>query len=371
MSIEYKICKRCVMDSSDPAIVFDENGYCNYCNEALRQKETTYFPNELGEQKLKEMIEKIKEQSKDKKYDCLMGISGGLDSSYLAYLGHKWGLRILAVHIDDGFDTQISKDNIKKLLSACRFDLEIVKPDAEQFNDLTVSYFKANVPDVAIPQDNVLFAYLYKYAKEYNIGFFLSGGNFALESILQTGNSWNAYDLVNLKDIHFKFGTKGIDKLLFMSDYTKFKNKFLLNIKTYRPLNYIDYNRDRALKELNEFCGFEYYGSKHLENDLTKFIQQYWFYERYNVDKRKSHLSSMIISNQMSREEALLELSKPLYDKDDMQKTKNEILKKLGITNEEFDSILKEKPKQHYDYATDWFIVYTRKFFSRLLKLLK
>lgn len=371
MSLEYKICNRCVMDSSDPNIVFDENGNCNYCTNALKQKEVVYFPNEAGQEKLGSMIKQIKARSKNKKYDCLMGISGGLDSSYLAYLGYKWGLRILAVHVDDGFDTQISQENIKKLVKACNIDLKVIKPDAKQFNDLTAAYIRANVPNLAIPQDNILFACLYKYAKEYDLSFFLSGGNFALECILQDGNSWSAYDLVNLKDIHHKFGKEKIDKLIFMSDYTKFINKIILNIQTYRPLNYIDYNRDKALRELNEFCGFEYYGSKHLENNLTKFIQQYWFYERYNADKRKSHLSSMIISDQMTRDDALSELAKPMYDKEDMEKTKTEILNVLGVSADEFEQILSETPKQHDDYKIDNFNIVIRKFFGKIINILK
>lgn len=227
------------------------------------------------------------------------------------------------------------------------------KPDPTQFNDLTAAYIRANVPDLAIPQDNILFASLYNYARRDRIKYFLSGGNFALESILQTGNTFTAYDVVNIKDIHKKFGFQPINKLSFISNYRKFWDKMFLGIRTYRPLNYIDYNRDRALKELYEFCEFEYYGSKHLENTLTKFIQQYWFYERYKVDKRRSHFSSMIVSGQITREIALKELEKPMYDADDMERTKIYVLDKLGITKKEFENILSKSPKQHTDYKID------------------
>ena len=149
---KYRICTRCVMDNaSDDTIVFDEHGCCNYCTTELKRKDSVYFPNERGQQKLEAMLLEIKQNSKNKPYDCLMGISGGLDSSYLAYLGYKWGLRILAVHIDDGFDTDVSKSNIKKLCNACEIDLRIEKPDPLQFNDLTAAYIRANVPNVAIP----------------------------------------------------------------------------------------------------------------------------------------------------------------------------------------------------------------------------
>lgn len=353
--INYQICTRCVMDNAhDDTITFDENGYCNYCSEALSRKETVYFPNEEGTKKLQVMLSEIKMRSKNKPYDCLMGISGGLDSSYLAYLGHKWGLRILAVHVDDGFDTEISKSNIKKLCESCNIELKIETPDPVQFNDLTAAYIRARVPNIAIPQDNILFAALYKYARKYKVKYFLSGGNFALESILQRGNTFTAYDVVNIKAIHKKFGKKPINKLKFLSNYEKFFDTVFLGIKTYRPLNYINYNREVALSELYNYCGFEYYGSKHLENNLTRFIQQYWFYERYHVDKRRSHLSSMIVSDQITREEAISELQKPIYDENDMRKTVEFILSKLNISEDEFNEILLDKPKQHFDYKIDY-----------------
>ena len=351
---EYQICSRCVMDNtSDDTITFDENGYCNYCTKELERKNSVYFPNQEGQKRLEAMLLEIKQNSKNKPYDCLMGISGGLDSSYLAYLGYKWRLRILAVHIDDGFDTDISKSNIKKLCKTCNIDLKIEKPDPVQFNDLTAAYIRANVPNIAIPQDNILFAYLYYYARMYKLRYFLSGGNFALECILQSGNTFTAYDVVNIKDIHKKFGKQPMNKLKLLSNYRKFFDMMFLNIKTYRPLNYVDYNRDKALKALYDFCGFEYYGNKHCENVLTQFIQQYWFYKRFGVDKRRSHLSSMIVSGQITRDVALKELEKPIYDAEDMDNTKAYVLDKLGITQKEFENILSESPKQHTDYKTD------------------
>ncbi len=233
-----------------------------------------------------------------------MGISGGLDSSYLAYLGYKWGLRILAVHIDDGYDTEISKSNIKKLCDAAHVDLKTIVPDASQFNELTLAYMKAGVPNLAVPQDIILLAFLYDTVKESGVKYFLSGGNFALESILQQGNTFNAMDTVNIKDIFKRFGRDSIDKLKFISSYRKYCYMRTGKIAEYRPLNYIDYNRERAFKELEEFCGFEYYGRKHLENILTAFIQLYWLPKKFGVDKRSSHMSSMIVSGQMTREEA-------------------------------------------------------------------
>ncbi|MCI8375914.1 MAG: N-acetyl sugar amidotransferase [Lachnospiraceae bacterium] len=359
-----RVCKRCVMDnSSDKSITFDENGFCNYCTKALSEINTTvYFPNETGKRKLEEMISKVKKENKDKPYDCIMGLSGGLDSSYLAYLGYTWGLRILAVHIDDGYDTEISKENIRKLCEKAQIEMRTVKPDPEQFNALTLAYMRAGVPNLAVPQDNILFAFLYDTVVKEKLKYFLTGGNFALECILQKDHVFNAMDTVNIYDIQRKFGTKPIDKLKFISSYKKYMNIRLGKAVTLRPLNYIDYNRDRAFRELYDFCGFEYYGSKHLENILTAFVQLYWFPKKFGVDKRTSHLSSMIASGQMTREKALEELKKSPYDEKMMERYIEILKNNLGISDEQFDQIMKEPAHEHEDYRTDKLSVVLRKF---------
>lgn len=362
----FQRCTRCVMDnSSDDTIVFGENGYCNYCTKAYGRINTTdFFPGELGAQKLETLIKEIKVSGKGKKYDCVMGISGGLDSSYLAYLGHKWGLRILAVHIDDGFDTEISKENIRKLVAACNIDMITIKPDAVQFNALTKAYMKAGVPNLAVPQDNVLFAFLYEAVRKNHISYFLSGGNFALECILQQGNTHDAFDVRNIRAIHRRFGDKPINKLKFISSYRKFYDAKIAGLKTIRPLNFIDYNRDRAFQELYDFCGFEYYGRKHLENILTAFVQLYWMPKKFGVDKRTSHLSSMIVSGQLSRDAALIELEKPLYDSKLMEKYITIIKDRLNISDAEFDAIMAAPPHQHEEYGVDRLAPIIRKIIS-------
>jgi N-acetyl sugar amidotransferase len=340
-------------NKSDETITFDSNGYCNYCTEALSQIGKVYFPNEEGERRLQELVTRLKRENKEKQFDCIMGISGGLDSSYLAYLGSaKWGLRILALHVDDGYDTEISKRNIKNLCETANIKLVTIKPDAKQFNELTRAYMLAGVPNLAAPQDNVLFACIYKFMKEQGIRTFLSGGNFALECILQRGNTHDAYDVRNIKEINRIYGRNKIDKLPLLTNLQRDIDAAVLKIESPRPLNYVNYNRELALKELNEFCGFEYYGSKHLENTLTKFIQVYWFYHKFNVDKRTSHLSSMIVSEQMSRDEAIKLMQEPLYDEKEMMKEIDYILKCIDLSRDEFEVLLKDSPKQHTDYKT-------------------
>ena len=350
----YQRCKRCVMDNkSDDTIYFDNNGYCNYCTEALSKMKTVYFPNEEGANLLNKLLTRIKAEGKNKKYDCIMGLSGGLDSSYLAYLGYKWGLRVLAVHIDDGYDTVISKSNLEKLIKKTGFDYEVIKPDSQQFNGLTLAYMRAGVPNIAVPQDNILFAFLYKKMRENGIKYFLSGGNFALESILQKGNSYKNVDTVNIKAINKRFGSENIDKLEFISSVKQYWDKKIQHIESPRPLNYIDYNREDAFKELEEFCGFQYYGSKHLENVLTAFTQLYWLPTKFGVDKRTSHLSSMIVSGQITRDKALEELSKPLYDERIMDNYISIIKSKLHLTDKEFYNIMSSPVHSHKDYKTE------------------
>lgn len=347
-------CKRCVMDNiTEPGISFDSNGFCNFCSSSINNSEKIYFPNEEGKQKLDTIISEIKNDGKGKKYDCVIGVSGGLDSSYLLYLGYKFGLRVLAVHIDDGFDTEISKNNIRKLIEKTGFDMVTVVPDAKQFADLTKAYMKAGVANLAAPQDNILFACLYKEVKKYNIGYFLSGLNFALENISPVSQTHNAYDTTNIFDINKKNGNADISKLDFISTVQQAMISRRYGIKRPRLLDLIDYNRKRAFDELAEFCGFEYYGRKHLENILTAFIQLYWFPKKFNMDKRVHHLSSMIISGQMTRDEAMTELAEPLYDEEQMNKYIQIIKEKIGITDEEYDEIMRAESHSHKDYKTE------------------
>lgn len=352
--MSYNICKRCVMDNkSDKTIHFDEKGYCNYCNETIFSMPKRYFPNTEGKRKLDYLMEKLKKEGKGNKYDCIMGLSGGLDSSYLAYIGHKYNLRILALHVDDGFDSDIAVDNIKKIVEACGIDLIFEHPNKDQFYELTKAFLKASVPNVAIPQDNLIFAYLYKYAKQYNIKNFLSGGNFAMESILERGNTHSAFDEKHIVDINNLYGTLPIDKLQITSSFKrKIGDKILYRINEIKPLDYIEYNKDQAINELKEFCGYNYYGGKHYESIFTVFTQKYYLPNKFNVDKRKSHLSSLIVSGQLNREQALEELKKPLYEEDEIELCIDNILNIIKMTKEEFTTIMTSKPKLHSDYKT-------------------
>lgn len=341
-------------NSSDSTIVFDEHGHCNYCKSALSYRGRKYFPN--GDVQLKAIVERIKKESKGKRYDCTLGLSGGLDSSYVLYIGARLGLRMLAVHIDDGLDTDIAKHNVDKLCRTANVDIEYIHPDREQYADLTLSFFKAGLQGVAIPQDNILIRALREYTRKFDVKYLLSGSNFALESILEHSAGVSAKDRCHILNVHKLFGTKSIDKLQLESITGYYLSRVLSPVKTVLPLNYIDYNKDRAFQELHEFSGFEYYGGKHHENVLTRFMQGYYLPVKYGMDKRKSHLSSLIMAGQLSRDEALLELDKPTYESPEIQEADTNLLAEyFGLSRQEFEKILDIPAKQHSDYKMSIF----------------
>jgi N-acetyl sugar amidotransferase len=352
-NIEIKVCSRCVMDNlNDPSIKFESDGTCNYCNDSLKARNLVYFPNEEGKKRLDIMINNIKHDCIDRQYDCMMGISGGLDSAYTAYLGHKYGLRVLLLHIDDGFDAPVSTENIKKISDTYDFDLIIEKPDQNQFNDLVRSFILAGVPDIALLQDSILFSILYRVAVKYKIRYFLSGFNFALESITQSGMDYT--DRVHIRDIHKKFGRIPFDGKLKLFSILDKRIKYGLfhRIHSLKPLDYIDFNAKNALKELEESCGFKDYGCKHCESILTKFLQVYYLPEKFSIDKRKSHLSSMIVSGQITRDEAIKSLSLPLYDEKSILSDIDFVLNRLELSRSEFDTIMAAPNRKHSEYRT-------------------
>lgn len=348
--MKYQICNRCVMDNvGDPDIRFDENNLCNYCNRAESLLSTLWYP-EKDRKRLGQLVEKLKLEGKGKAYDALIGISGGLDSSYIAYIMSSYGLRLLAVHIDDGLDTDIATRNIRALCEHCGITLRTVCPDAEQYYALTKAYFLAGVPELAVPQDNLIFTYLYDCATENDIKYFISGSNLALESILQKGYMISPRDLKNIMDIQRNFGTKPIDKLRLMSDRKWNALEKSAHFEVLKPLNLIEYDRNGAIEEMRAAFGFEYYGRKHYESHLTRFMQTYYLNKKFGIDKRKSHYSSMIMSGQLTREQALELLKEPLYIESELEEDIIILCDKLGFTREEFDALMEQPGVPHTRY---------------------
>ena len=348
---EYQICKRCVMDTNgDPDITFDKNGCCNYCTKALRLQGEVPVPGDLS--RVEALFTRIKAEYKDAPYDCLIGVSGGLDSSYIIYLGHKFGLRMLGVHIDDGLDTDVAQKNIQALCKKAGLDLRNIKPESEQYRDLTLSFFKASIPTLAIPQDNLILAALTDATKEYDLKYLLHGSNFAMESILQSGNSYTAADSTHIRAIQKQFSGKPIDKLRLTDTFeNSVLKRFRRDVIRVKPLDMIDYRFDTAVQELRDFCGYEYYGAKHHESILTRFMQCWYLPEKFGVDKRKSHLSSLIVSGQITREEALARLALPKYPSEELKEADfNALAAFLGLTRQEFDILISQPARSHDEF---------------------
>lgn len=349
----YQQCKRCLMDNrSDKTIQFDQNGYCNYCTDIIKRKPLEYFPNAEGKKLLDSMMSEIKGSCKDDEYDCLVGVSGGIDSSYILYKGHQYGLRMLAVHIDDGLDNPIAVENLDKLIKATGTKLVNISPDRKEYSDMLYSLFKASVPNLAIVQDNLILKSLQDYAESKEIKYMLDGANFAHESILERGESVNPCDVKYILGIQRKFGKIKIEKLEFISMTDRYiRRHSKKRVKHIRPLNFMEYDVGKAIKELEEFCGFQYYGGKHYESILTRFMQCYYLPEKFGIDKRKSHYSSLIMSGQMTRKEGLKKLEKPLYPNPKMlEEDKKFLAEYMGISIEELDRCIALEPKKERGY---------------------
>ena len=353
---DYKRCTVCVMDNQgDATITFDKNGQCKYCQQAASLVKN--LPEPGDDSKLKAVFDQIKLECKDQQYDCLIGVSGGLDSSYIVYLGHKYGLRMLGFHLDDGLDTPIAKENIRKLCEKTGLTLINMKPDREQYSDLTLSFLKASLPDLAVPQDNMILAAQMDAIQKYKMKYLLHGVNLSMESITFAGTSVSALDLTHIQAIQKQFSGKPINKLRLTNYFENIlKRKLNKNISVIKPLNMIDYRMDTAIQELQDFCGYEYYGGKHHESVLCRFMQCWYLPEKFGVDKRKSHFSSLIVSKQMTRNEALEALERSGYPNQELLEADcNTLAAFFGISREEFDRLVAQPPRNHGEYPQSFF----------------
>ncbi|MDF2456598.1 MAG: ExsB family protein [Cytophagaceae bacterium] len=349
----YQMCIKTVMDTTDPSITFDEQGICNYWYEyfANAKKELS---KEDGLAYHESILKKIREKGKGKKYDCVIGLSGGADSSYLAYMAREWGLNPLLVHFDNGFNTATAVSNIEQIVKQLGFDLHTFVMDWEEFKDIQRSYFYASVLDLEIPNDHMIFASLYKVANDFDIKYIILGFNNSTEAILP--EKWRylgKLDLVNLKTIQKRFGKKPIKHMPKLGIWQFTYYMVLKGIKQYSALNFIGYDKEKAKEILTKELGWKDYGGKHHESVFTRFYQGYILPKKFNIDKRKAHLSTLICSGQMTREEALEELSKPTYDPQLQEEDKVYIAKKLGFSTEEFERLLTLPNVDHEVYGTD------------------
>ncbi|NOX51074.1 MAG: N-acetyl sugar amidotransferase, partial [Gammaproteobacteria bacterium] len=356
---DYAICARCVADTiADPEITFNSAGVCRYC--ALH--DALAYDRKDGLVSFEQVAQQVRASGEGKEYDCLIGLSGGVDSSYVTHLAHINNLRPLVVHFDNGWNSELAVDNIKRILNVTKFDLHTLVVNWAEFVDIQRSFFKASVVDIEIVTDHAITATMMNLAREFDIKYILSGSNQATESGMPSSWSWRKQDWVNIRAIHCKFGSEKIKTFpqygTFRMFYDRFFGRRLMSIPI---LDHIEYRKDEAVKTLVEKYGWRAYGGKHYESVFTKFYQAYVLPTKFHIDKRKSHLSSLIRNGEMSREEAMDELRIPLYSEQELQLERAFVLKKLEFGEDEFAQIMRAPSKLHTDFRSD----------ESLLKLLR
>lgn len=365
----YRQCSLSVMDNiADPDITFEKNGICNYYHDYKIAEQRMVFKGSEGAAKLSDSISRIRRRAKAGDYDCVLGLSGGADSTYLAYLAKREGLKPLIVHFDYGWNSEIAVKNVENAVNRLNFDLYTYVMDWPEFKDLLRSYFLASVLDLDVPADHMIFGALFKVAKKYNIKTMLSGHNVVTEHVLPRTWNYNKFDIVNLRNIHRKFGTKPLRNLPALGLWQTAYYQLVLNIESVQLLNYVDYNKSEVKKIIQKEVGWTDYGGKHHESVFTRFYQGYILPEKFHIDKRKAHLSNLIFSGQLTREEALQDLKKPAYDADLQKEDKIFVAKKLDFSPSEFKAVLQRPNVSHEFYGTD---KNQRRLYFKLMRSLK
>jgi N-acetyl sugar amidotransferase len=308
---------------------------------------------EAGLKKLNDAIATIKKEGAGKKYDCILGLSGGADSTYLAWLAKQHGLNPLIVHFDYGWNSELAISNIENTIKILKFDLYTYVMDWPEFKDLLRAYFKASVLDLDVPADHMIFGALYKTANKYGIKTILSGNNVQTEHTLPRTWNYNKFDIVNLKNIHKKYGAGTLKHLPALGLWHQAWYQLVKNIRSVQLLNYIDYNKKTVKDIISKELNWRDYGGKHHESIFTRFYQGYILPAKFHIDKRKAHLSTLIFSGQITKKMALEELAQPTYDKRLQQDDKEYVAKKLGFSLEEFEAVLAQPNRKHEEFGTD------------------
>lgn len=351
MEREYRICSRCIMDTTDPEIVLDEQGVCNHCHDYDRQIRQRVITGEAGRRRVEQLASQIREAGAGQAYDCLIGVSGGVDSTYVAYVAKKQlGLRPLAVHMDNGWDSELAVKNIEEVLKRLDIDLYTHVLNWEEFRDLQLAFLKASTPDSEIPSDHAIWAVLGNMAEKLKVRYILSGFNVRTESHLPRAWSQGHFDWKYIRSVFKLFG-KGTLRSFPHQGWFKYYKR-LLTLRRVDILNYLDYNKQEAMQLLETELGWKYYGGKHHESIYTRFYQGHLLPRKFGYDKRRSHLSSQICSGEISREAALEEIRKPAYPPSVQEEDREYVAKKLGVTDIEFDAIMDLPRRSYWDYPS-------------------
>lgn len=344
---KFKVCTKCIYDERVPSINFDSNGVCNYCHQLEKLKEEYGTGNKKGEEKFVQIIEQIKKDGKGKKYDCIIGVSGGTDSSYMLYLTKIWGLRPLAVHYDNTWNSAIATENIRKVLATLDIDLYTHVTDNKESDDLFKAFFHADVAGLDATTDLALAEVMYRAAWKYKVKYVLEGHSFMEEGITPMGS--NYFDGKFIKSIHKLFGKKKMQSYPLMT-----LSRFLFwivfaRIQKIRPFWYIDYNKNDAKRFLEKEYDWKYYGGHHLENRITSFAHSIYLPQKFNMDLRNNTLSALVRNGKMSREDAWNEYNTPPHIEKDLVEY---FKKRLDLSDEEYEKIMVRNPKSWQEYPT-------------------
>ncbi len=360
-AIKLQVCTNCVMDTTDSMIVFDEEGICDHCNTFYKKIQPNWHTDERGQQALQALVNNIQRAGHGKDFDCIIGMSGGIDSSYLTYIAkEQLGLRPLVFHVDAGWNSQEAVNNIEKLVDQLGLDLYTEVIDWEEMRDLQLAFFKSGVPHIDTPQDHAFFAMMYKFAEQYDVKYILIGANLSTECI-RNPIEWMYYqsDSIQLRDIHRKFGARPLVTFPITSILRhKIYLPYLKGIRVVRPLNDLPYIKKDAMQLLVERFGWQPYPQKHFESRFTRFYEGYWLPKKFGYDTRKVQFSSLIVTGQMTREQALAQLQNPPYDEATIHQDFEYVATKLGISVTELQSYLDAPNKTYRDYRSqEW--IYT------------
>ena len=347
---EYRMCARCIMDTTDPEIIFDDQGICNHCHQYDRRAKDELFEPGDRQRRMDALVQNIQHSGKGKEYDCILGVSGGADSSYTAYLAKKVGLRPLAVHFDNGWNSELAVDNIKKLLSALNIDLYTHVVDWDEFCDLQKSFLKASVPNAEIPTDHAINALMWNTAHRHGVKYILSGSNLKTEGVMPLAWTYTAHDLYHIQAVHNRFGSSPLKTfpklgLLRFAYYVLVKKIRVVNL-----LNFFDYDKAQAIKLLEKEVGWRPYPEKHYESVWTRFYQGAYLVDKFGYDKRLPHLSALVASGQITQQEAIQRLQTETYPDDLRRRDQTFVLKKYTLSESEYNQLLQAPPRSHLDY---------------------
>jgi len=350
----YRQCSIGVLDTrDDPGMRFDADGRSHYYIDYKRAEAELVHSGPEGEEMLQNLASKIREDGRSKPYDCILGLSGGVDSSYVALQARRLGLRPLAVHLDNGWNAELAVQNIEQIVSRLEIDLTTHVIDWREFRDLQRAYLKASVIDIEVVSDHAIFALLYRLAAQYGIKHILSGTNVVTEHVMPPHWIYAKTDHVNIKAIHKAYGQVPLRSYPFMDLKIKKWDQMFRKIRSHSILNLLPYNKAEVKQRISEEWGWRDYGGKHHESIFTRFYQGYILPRKFGVDKRRAHLTNLIYSGQNTKSEALAELAQPPYDPDQMCEDRLFVAKKLGFSIEEFDGIMSVPPRPHDDFEVE------------------